>query len=145
MKFLYSDSTNPIALSVLRIIVGFLMVPHGIQKLFGGLASPRPVAELFSLSWYGGVIELFIGGLFMIGLFTRPAAFILSGTMAVAYWIFHGLQMENNAIIGFGVFWPIINRGELAALYCFVFLYFVFAGGGSWSLDRLIFGKKKAA
>jgi putative oxidoreductase len=93
-----------------------------------GFPVPFPSASsLSSLSGIAGVLELFGGALVMVGLFTRPAAFILSGLMAFAYFIAHA---PNG-------FWPIVNRGELAALYSFVFLYLSAAGGGPWSLDRL--------
>jgi putative oxidoreductase len=87
---------------------------------------PRPV-ELFSLIGLAGVLELFGGALLLVGLFTRPVAFILSGEMAFAYFMAHAPRG----------FWPILNGGELAALYSFVFLYLAAAGGGPWSLDRL--------
>ena len=116
--------------SVLRIIVGFLLMPHGAMKLFGFLATkpemgPYPLASLMG---FAGVLELFGGFLFLIGLFTRPVAFILSGFAAVAYFMAHA---KNG-------FWPIANGGELAVIYCFVFLFFVFAGGGAWAVDNLI-------
>ncbi len=116
--------------SVLRIIVGFLLMPHGAQKLFGFLATspmmgPHPVASLMGVA---GVLEFFGGLLFLIGLFTRPVAFILSGLMAVAYFMAHAP----------GGFWPLQNKGEPAVLYCFVFLFFAVAGGGAWAVDRLI-------
>ena len=128
------DSTlagwTPRMQSVLRIIVGFLLMPHGAQKLFGFLAAspmmgPYPVASLMG---FAGVLEFFGGLLFLIGLFTRPVAFILSGFAAVAYFMAHAP----------GGFWPIVNKGELAVIYCFVFLFFAVAGGGAWSVDRCI-------
>ena len=120
--------TSQVLLSVLRITTGFLFAEHGAQKLFGFLASPNaPLPHLFSLIGFAGVLEFFGGLAILIGLFTRPAAFILSGQMAVAYFMAHA---PNG-------FWPIQNKGELAVLYCFVFLYLAAAGGGSWSLDRL--------
>ena len=118
---------EPRALSVLRIVSAFLFMAHGTQKLFGFPAGPQPGPRppLASLMGVGGLLE-FVGGLlFLLGLFTRPVAFLLSGLMAVAYFMAHAPQG----------FWPILNRGELAALYSFVFLYFVFAGGGVWSVD----------
>src|SRR5919107_5755559 len=122
-------SWTPRLLSVLRIIVGFLLMPHGAQKLFGFLAPPgMPAAPMGSLMWVAGVLEFFGGLLFLIGLFTRPVAFILSGFAAVAYFMAHAP----------GGFWPLQNKGELAVLYCFVFLFFAVAGGGEWSLDRLL-------
>ena len=122
---------EPQALSVLRIVTGFLFLAHGTQKLFGFPAGPQPSTRppLASLMGVGGLLE-FVGGLlFLFGLFTRPVAFVLSGMMAVAYFGWH---------YSTGGFWPIINRGELAALYSFVFLYFVFAGPGPWSADHLL-------
>ena len=126
----FFTSATPRVLSVLRIVTGFLMIPHGAQKLFGFLAAPGwKSPQMFSQMWFGGLIEFFGGLLLLVGLFTRPAAFILSGTMAVAYFQMHALP---------GGFWPLQNKGELAALYCFVFLFLSVAGGGEWSLDRLL-------
>src|ERR1051325_5658439 len=118
-------SWAPRVQSVLRIIVGFLLMPHGAMKLFGFLATspmmgPYPLASLMG---FAGVLELFGGLLFLIGLFTRPVAFILSGCGAVACFM---AQAPKG-------FWPIANGGELAVIYCFVFLFFVFAGGGAWA------------
>jgi putative oxidoreductase len=125
----FSASWTPRLLSVLRIITGFLLMAHGAQKLFGFLAPPGMAsAPMFSLMWVAGVLEFFGGLLFLIGLFTRPVAFILSGLMAVAYFMVHAP----------GGFWPMQNKGELAVLYCFVFLFFAAAGGGEWAVDRLI-------
>jgi putative oxidoreductase len=116
-------------LSVLRIVAAFLFMPHGAQKLYGFQAPPgMPTFPLFSQMWFAGVLELFVGGLLLIGLFTRPVAFVLSGQMAVAYF-------QSHAPKGF---WPIANQGELAVLYCFLFLYLAFAGGGPWSVDALL-------
>ena len=121
---------TPRVLSILRIGAGFLLIAHGAQKLFGFLAPPgMPSFPPFSQMWVGGVLEFFGGLLLLLGLFTRPVAFILSGLMAFAYFIGHGLD---------GSFWPILNKGELAALYSFVFLYLAVAGGGAWSLDLLL-------
>ena len=122
-------SWTPRLLSVLRIIAAFLFIAHGAQKLFGFLAPPgMPAATTGSLMWVGGVLEFFGGLLFLLGLFTRPVAFILSGMMAVAYFMAHAP----------GGFWPLQNKGELAVLYCFVFLVLSVAGGGEWSVDRLL-------
>ena len=120
---------TPRVLSILRIVAGFLIIAHGAQKLFGFLAPPgAPGPAPYSQIWIGGVIE-FVGGLLlMLGLFTRLAAFILSGTLAVAYFQMHAP----------GGFWPLQNKGELAALYSFVFLFLAVAGGGEWSVDRLL-------
>ena len=116
-------------LSVLRIVVAFLMMQHGAQKLFGLPAgpTPTPTPPLMSLMGFVGVLEFFGGLLLLVGLFTRPVAFILSGLMAVAYFMAHAP----------GGFWPVLNKGELAVLYCFVFLYLSAAGGGPWSIDHL--------
>lgn len=123
---------SPRVLSILRVITGFLFLWHGTQKLFNYPPMPAmapgtpPPSAAFLV--FAGSLEFFGGLLFLIGLFTRPVAFVLSGMMAVAYFMAHAS----------GGFLPLVNRGELAVLYCFVFLYFVFAGGGAWSLDRLI-------
>ncbi len=117
----------PRVLSILRIISGFLILWHGSQKLFNYPPSGGGGGG-DSLMFLAGVIEFFGGLLVMFGLFTRWAAFILSGTMAVAYFMVHA----PNAFL------PIVNKGELAVLYCFVFFYLFFAGGGPWSLDALI-------
>tara|TARA_R110001592_G_scaffold363352_2_gene684749 strand:+ start:10885 stop:11223 length:339 start_codon:yes stop_codon:yes gene_type:complete len=100
---------------------------HGGQKIFGFPAPQRYEFDLFSMSGIAGSLELFGGFLVVIGLFTRPTAFLLSGLMAFAYFIAHAPQN----------FWPILNGGELAAMFCFVFLYFTAAGGGKWSADYL--------
>ncbi len=122
---------SPRALSVLRIITGFLFLWHGSQKLLN-----YPPKEGFTaatgLILVAGILELGGGILFLLGLFTRPTAFILCGLMAVAYFMAHAP----------GGFLPIVNKGESAVLYCFVFFYFIFAGGGAWSADNLI-GKKR--
>jgi putative oxidoreductase len=126
----------PRLLSVLRIVAAFLLMAHGAQKLFGvpapppqpGAPPPPPPPGLFSLMGLAGVLEFFGGLLLLLGLFTRPVAFILSGMLAVAYFMVHAP----------GGFWPILNKGELAVLYCFVFLYLAAAGGGAWSLDNLL-------
>ena len=118
---------GPRFLSVLRIVTAFLFMQHGGQKLFGFPAPPQVTYPLFSLIGVAGILELFGGLLLFLGLFTRPVAFLLSGLMAVAYFMAHAPQG----------FWPLLNRGELAVLYCFVFLYLAVAGSGSWSLDRL--------
>ena len=116
----------PQALAVLRIITALLFLAHGTQKLMG-----FPAAEfappMFSIFWFAGVIEIVTGILIAIGFFTRPAAFIASGTMAVAYWMVH---------VGMGGFWPVGNGGDAAVLFCFVFLYLVFAGPGAWSVNK---------
>jgi putative oxidoreductase len=116
------------AYALLRIVAGFLFAFHGVQKVLGFLSEFHP--PVGSQLWIGGVIEL-VGGLaIMLGIGTRWAAFICSGEMAVAYFQFHWkLQMGPQ-------FFPTINKGELAALYCFLFLYIACRGAGKWSLDR---------
>jgi len=119
-------------LSVLRIFTGLELLEHGTGKIFGFPAVPTFAhVQIGSLAGAGGLIELVVGILFTIGLFTRPIAFILSGFTAAAYFMAHASKG----------FYPVLNGGELAALYCFVFLYFVFAGAGPWSADALI-GRK---
>ncbi len=116
----------PQVYALFRIVVGFLFLFHGAQKvlgLFGGMGGAT--APMMSMPWIAGVIELVGGILVMIGLFTRVAAFICSGEMAAAYFMVHQPQGA----------WPIQNQGELAALYCFVFLYIAARGAGIWSAD----------
>ncbi|MCU0239335.1 MAG: DoxX family protein [Pyrinomonadaceae bacterium] len=118
---------QPKILSLLRFMAGFLMLWHGTQKLFNYPPTERGAAgDAFMI--FAGVLEFGLGVLLTIGLFTRWSAFLLSGTMAVAYWLAHGTQ----------AFLPIQNKGELAVLYCFVYLYLFFAGGGSISVDKAI-------
>jgi len=118
----------PRVLGVLRIIAGLEILQHGTGKILGFPAVPMFAnVSIGSLMGVGGLIELIGGVLFIVGLFTRPVAFILSGFTAVAYFMVHAPQG----------FFPILNGGELAALYCFVFLYFVFAGAGPWSIDGM--------
>lgn len=116
----------PRVLSILRIVAALIFFEHGTQKLLGFPPTDNPPAFL-SLSWIAGVLELVGGALLALGLFTRPVAFILSGEMAFAYWLAHAPR---------SVF-PVLNGGDAAILYCFVFLYLVFAGPGPWSLDAL--------
>jgi putative oxidoreductase len=119
-------------LSVLRVVTALFFMQHGAQKLFGfppsGAPAPSAPFALFSQVGIAGVLEFFGGMLILFGLFTRPVAFILAGEMAVAYFTAHAPRG----------FFPIVNRGELAALFCFVFLYLAFAGGGSWSIDAVM-------
>jgi putative oxidoreductase len=119
---------TPRLLSVLRIVAAFLFMIHGTQKWLGFPVPRDSPTTLMSLSGVAGLLELVGGALLLVGLLTRPVAFLLSGLMAFAYFIAH-------APAGF---WPILNRGELAALYAFVFLYLAAAGGGPWSVDRLL-------
>jgi len=112
--------------ALLRIVIGFTFSLHGFQKLFGAFGGTH--AHMLSLLWFAGVLECFGGVLIILGLFTRPVAFLLCGEMAVAYF-------KQHAVKGF---WPILNGGELAVVYCFVFLYLVYAGAGPVSLDRAV-------
>ena len=123
----------PRVLSLLRIMAGLLFMEHGLQKLVQfPVPSPHPAPpEAALIITVAGVLELVGGALVALGLFTRPVAFILSGQMAVAYFMVHAPQS----------FYPIVNNGDSAILYCFVFFYLFFAGGGPWSLDALIRGK----
>ena len=126
---------TPRLLSVLRIVAAFMLMAHGAQKLFGFLAPPgMPGFAPLSQMWIGGVLEFFGGALLLLGLFTRPVAFILSGMLAVAYFQMHAP----------GGFWPLQNKGELAVLYCFVFLFLAVAGGGVWALDNLLWRGRAA-
>ncbi len=124
---------QPKVLSILRFMAGFLFFWHGSQKLLGFPASSGGGGGLSGLMVFAGSLELFGGILIAIGLFTRSTAFLLSGLMAVAYFMAHGLN----------AFLPIVNKGELAVLYCFVFLYLFFAGGGEWSVDNFLKKTKK--
>ncbi len=118
---------QPWLLSILRIMTALLLLQHGTAKLIGfPHVAMFDGLKLFSLLGVAGILELFGGLLLLLGLFTRPVAFILSGEMAAAYFIAHAQKS----------FFPILNGGELAALYCFVLLYLAAAGGGAWSFDR---------
>ena len=124
----------PLSLSVLRIMSALLFIAHGTQKLFAWpVASPAGPPVAGSLSWVAGVMEIVISPLLVAGLWTRPLAFLVAGEMAVAYFLRHA---PNG-------FWPIANRGENAALYCFIWLYFAAAGGGAWCMDRWL-GARRA-
>ncbi len=118
---------SPRLLSILRMIAATLFMQHGLQKLFGFPGNQEATLNILSLIGIAGLLEFFGGILLLIGLFTRPVAFLLSGQMAVAYFMMHA--PKGN--------WPMLNQGELAMLFCFVFLYIAAAGGGAWSLDRV--------
>jgi putative oxidoreductase len=129
------DRWAPRLLSVLRIASALIFMEHGTQKLLGfppmaeGMSQPPPLSFL----WFGGVLEMAGGALLLVGLYSRPVAFVLSGEMAVAYWMFHAPA---------GPF-PALNGGDAAILYCFVFLYIAAAGPGPWSLDDRLRGGRR--
>ena len=126
----FLNDWRPQMLSILRIMTGLLFLQHGLVKWFG-FPAPNPSfanIQLFSMFGIAGVIEIIGSILLIVGLFTRYAAFIMSGEMAVAYFM---LRPPRG-------FYPILNGGELEVLFCFVFLYFVFAGAGPWSVDAVI-------
>ena len=124
---------TPTVLSLLRVMAALLVLQHGMAKNIGFPHNPRyDGLQWFSLIWFAGFLELVFGSLLAVGLFTRLAAFVLSGEMAFAYFISHAPR----------AFLPIVNAGNLAVLYCFVFFYLAFAGPGPWSLDAMI---KKSA
>ncbi|MFQ5802967.1 MAG: DoxX family protein [Candidatus Methylomirabilales bacterium] len=137
MRRQFDSTIASLALNLLRIISGFLLMPHGAQKLFGMfggfMGQPGARASLFSLMGLAGVLEFFGGLAILLGLFTRPVAFVLSGLMAVAYFMAHTPKG----------FWPLLNRGELAAIYSFVFLFLAAAGGGELSIDGLLRRRKR--
>jgi putative oxidoreductase len=126
----FFETWRPRALAVLRIVTAYLFITHGTAKLFG---IPHQAMfdslKLMSTSGVAGILEFVGGALLLIGLFTRPVAFVLCGLMAFAYFMAHGSQGN--------VFVPMLNKGELAVLYCFVFLYFTAAGAGAWSVDAM--------
>ena len=113
--------------SLLRIVSGLLFVCPGGMKYFGWFGGMPPGTKMTALLWIGGGLELLGGVLIAVGLFTRAAAFVCAGEMAIAYWMFHA---PNG-------FWPIVNQGQPAVLYCFIFLFLWGNGAGPWSLDRL--------
>ncbi|CAI8337005.1 MAG: Uncharacterised protein [Cellvibrionales bacterium UBA7375] len=123
MKFL--ENYQEQAYALLRITTGFMFLLHGTQKFFN-FPQQYPYGELGFLTIAAGSIELIGGVLIILGLTTRGAAFLCSGTMAVAYWLYHGTQS----------FYPIVNVGEVAALYCFIFLFIACKGSGIWSMDN---------
>lgn len=128
MPFVALTRWAPYLRSVLRIVAAFLFMAHGTQKLFGfPVLQPRDPASLASLQGAAGILEVFGGLLLLLGLWTRPVAFVLAGQMAFAYFYAHA---SRNV-------WPILNGGELAALYCFLFLYLAAAGGGPIGIDGL--------
>ena len=122
----------PYLLSILRIMAGLLFLEHGMAKLFG-FPPHGQMPGFLELEWFAGTIEFTGGALLALGLFTRATAFIMSGEMAIGYFLAHAPKS----------FFPLLNGGEAAVLYCFVFLYFIFAGAGPWSVDALLWGKRR--
>jgi putative oxidoreductase len=118
------EQYSPYVLSILRIVAALLFLEHGTSRLFG-FPSPLATPPLFTMYWFAGAIEFVGGALLLAGLAARPAALVMSGEMAFAYFLSHAPHG----------FFPILNRGDSAILYCFVFLYIAFAGPGPWSLD----------
>jgi putative oxidoreductase len=126
MEMTWLSRWQPQLLAILRIVVALLFIEHATIKLFGfppgGMPGPQPIATLLGAA---AIIEMVTGVLVLLGLWTRLAAFIASGEMAVAYFMFHGSKG----------FWPAVNMGEAAVLFCFIFLYLAAAGPGAWSID----------
>ena len=122
----------PQALSLLRIVAALIFLFHGSSKLLGFPVSEMPMPPAMSFMWFGGLLELVGGLMLLFGIFSRPVAFILSGEMAVAYWMFHAPSST----------FPSVNGGDAAILYCFVFLYIAAAGPGPWSVDSML-GRKR--
>jgi putative oxidoreductase len=127
MNGLYAtlERYRPYILSILRIVVGLLFLEHGLSKVFN-FPAPSPIPSLSGLLILAAILETIGAALFLVGAFTRIVAFILSGEMAFAYFMAHAPRS----------FYPLVNGGELAVIYCFIFLYFAFAGGGPLSVDR---------
>lgn len=127
MKWL--NKLNDGSYALLRIVAGLMFAFHGLQKIFGVLAT-NPQPAMWTQMWFGGIIELVCGVAIAIGLWARPAAFLASGTMAVAYTQFHWEFATNEK------FFPIVNKGELALLYCVLFFFIACYGAGKWSVGK---------
>ncbi|MFC7537621.1 DoxX family protein [Sphingomonas sp. GCM10030256] len=131
----WADRWRPQFLSILRIITALLFLQHGTSKILGFPMSTASFPPPWTQFWVAGMMELIGGALLLIGLFSRPVALLLAGEMAIAYWMVHA---PDN-------FFPALNGGEAAILFCFIFLYIVFAGPGPWSVDCKIGDRRKAA
>jgi putative oxidoreductase len=117
----------PQMLGILRIVTALIFIAHGTQKLFGFPAAPASgLPPLFTMFWFGAILEMFGGLLILVGFLTRPVAFILAGEMAYAYWMFHAPRS----------IYPLLNGGDAAILYCFIFLYLFVAGAGAFAIDN---------
>jgi putative oxidoreductase len=125
------DRLAPYVLSILRIMAGLLFMEHGMSKLFG-FPPHGAMPHQFELEWFAGCVEFFGGALVALGLLTRPAAFLMSGEMAIGYFMFHAPKS----------FFPLLSGGDAAVLFCFIFFYLVFAGAGPLSLDALLWRKR---
>jgi putative oxidoreductase len=130
----FGQTARSVTYALLRIVAGLMFWQHGAQKLFGWLDG-RQVQDLTSLMGLAGVLEFFGGLLIIVGLFTRPVAFVLSGEMAFAYFMSHAPR----------ALWPIQNRGEAAVLFCFIFLFLAAHGPAQYSLDDLISRRRRTA
>jgi putative oxidoreductase len=128
------ERVSPYVLSILRIMAALLFLEHGLAKFFGFPARTMAAPGLFDVEWFAALIEFGGGILLALGLFTRPIALLMSGEMAIGYFLAHAPHG----------FYPYLNHGELAILYCFVFLYFIFAGAGPLSLDALLWTRKRS-
>lgn len=134
--FAHAQRFAPQLLSVLRIVAALIFLAHGTQKILGFPAAPASgLPAMMTLPWIAGVLELVGGVLLVAGLFTRPVAFVMAGEMAFAYWMAHAPRSP----------YPVLNGGDAAILYCFVFLYLFAAGGGMWSTDAAIRGRGPAS
>ena len=134
MNAAFDTTARSVTHSLLRIVAGLMFAQHGAQKLFGWLGGEQ-VGSVASMMGFAGILEFFGGILIILGLFTRPVAFLLSGQMAAAYFMAHFPRG----------FWPIQNGGELSVLFCFIFLYFAANGAGRWSLDHAMSRRRHTA
>ena len=130
----WADRHSAQMLSVLRIVTALLFLSHGMSKILGIPMSSASFPQPWTLLWVAGMLELIGGLLLLIGLLSRPVAFLLAGEMAVAYWMVHA---PDN-------FWPVLNGGEAAILFCFIFLYIMIRGPGPWSVDCMIAQRREA-
>lgn len=130
----WADQWAPRFLSILRIMTALLFLAHGTSKILGFPMSSASFPPAWSLLWVAGMLELVGGALLLIGLLSRPVAFLLAGEMAVAYWMVHA---PDN-------FWPVLNDGEAAILFCFIFLYVAVRGPGPWSVDAVMKRRRAA-